>query len=292
MNDVDFGEPTECEYFFVGPMTWKVMQRNVWKDIAKWRTRRLNNYTKSQHHALTTTTSRKKKWDLLENLSKVCSHIALKCLYHAARNLFERFRVFLELISRFEFEFCRCENFFLKDSNFWCVHVNVPWLVCAQLAKICVRCIYIYVRDVGRGHAEHESASTCGANRVKLRCNACVQELDTSIRTQSSVHDRLDLFVGRDLTTSGEPVRLEDQAANLALYNAVSFASKHLFASCGCCAQASMDFICNISVAICTHSSMCSSLMTVKSSLSSRSVTIPLMQRRRIASLRVPCDLL
>ena len=29
-----------------------------------------------------------------------------------ARNQFERFRVFLELISRFEFEFCRCEIFF------------------------------------------------------------------------------------------------------------------------------------------------------------------------------------
>ena len=39
--------------------------------------------------------------------------------YHSARNLFERFRGFWELISRFEFEFCRCGNyFFLKDSNF------------------------------------------------------------------------------------------------------------------------------------------------------------------------------
>ena len=25
-----------------GPMTWKVMQRNAWKDIANWRTKRLN----------------------------------------------------------------------------------------------------------------------------------------------------------------------------------------------------------------------------------------------------------
>ena len=41
------------------------------------------------------------------------------------------FGVFLELISRFEFEFCRCV-IFLKDSNFWCVHVNVPWPVCAH----------------------------------------------------------------------------------------------------------------------------------------------------------------
>ena len=32
-------------------------------------------------------------------------------VYYAARNQFERFRGFLELISRFEFEFCRCENY-------------------------------------------------------------------------------------------------------------------------------------------------------------------------------------
>ena len=36
-----------------GPMTWKVMQRNAWKDIANWRTKQLNSYTM--------------KWDLLEN---------------------------------------------------------------------------------------------------------------------------------------------------------------------------------------------------------------------------------
>ena len=32
--------------------------------------------------------------------------------YYARRNKFERFRGFLELISRFEFEFCRRENYF------------------------------------------------------------------------------------------------------------------------------------------------------------------------------------
>ena len=32
--------------------------------------------------------------------------------YHSRRNKFERFRGFLELISRFEFEFCRRENYF------------------------------------------------------------------------------------------------------------------------------------------------------------------------------------
>ena len=36
----------------------------------------------------------------------------LDAQYHAARNQFERFRGFLELINRFEFEYCRRENFF------------------------------------------------------------------------------------------------------------------------------------------------------------------------------------
>ena len=53
-----------------GLITWKVMQRNAWKDIANWLTKQFNSYTKSQHHALTTTNSRKKKWDLLERSVK------------------------------------------------------------------------------------------------------------------------------------------------------------------------------------------------------------------------------
>ena len=53
-----------------GPMTWQVMQRNAWKDFANWHTKQLNSYTKSQPHALTTTNSRKKKWDLLDNCPK------------------------------------------------------------------------------------------------------------------------------------------------------------------------------------------------------------------------------
>ena len=34
-----------------GPMTWKVMPRNAWKDFANWRIKRRNNYTKSRRHA-------------------------------------------------------------------------------------------------------------------------------------------------------------------------------------------------------------------------------------------------
>ena len=66
-----------------GPVIWKVMQRNVWSDIANWRTKQLNSYTKSQLHALTTINSRKKNLDLLENCQNVCFQIVLKCLYLA-----------------------------------------------------------------------------------------------------------------------------------------------------------------------------------------------------------------
>ena len=55
--------------YLLGPVTWKVMQRNVWKDVANWHTKQLNNYTKLQLHAWMTINSRK-KWDLLENCQK------------------------------------------------------------------------------------------------------------------------------------------------------------------------------------------------------------------------------
>ena len=47
--------------------------KNVWSDVANWRTEQVNSYTKSQLHALTTI-SLKKKWDLLES----CQKYALK----------------------------------------------------------------------------------------------------------------------------------------------------------------------------------------------------------------------
>ena len=36
---------------FLGPWTWKVTQRNVWKDVVNLRIKRLNHHKKSQHHA-------------------------------------------------------------------------------------------------------------------------------------------------------------------------------------------------------------------------------------------------
>ena len=60
--------------FLQGLMTWLVMQRSVWNDIVSWRTRRLSNSTKYLLHASMTTTSKKKKQNLLEN----CQIHALK----------------------------------------------------------------------------------------------------------------------------------------------------------------------------------------------------------------------
>ena len=64
-------------------MTWLVMQRSVWNDIVSWQTRRPSNSTKYLLHASMTSTSKKKKESLLENLTNTCSQIVLKCLYLA-----------------------------------------------------------------------------------------------------------------------------------------------------------------------------------------------------------------
>ena len=67
-----------------GLMIWKVMRRNLWSDIVRWQTRRLNNSTKYLLHAsMTTTLKRKKELNSVEELSQVCSQIVLKCLYLA-----------------------------------------------------------------------------------------------------------------------------------------------------------------------------------------------------------------
>ena len=53
--------------YFHGPMTWKVMHRNAWTDIANLPIKRLNNYAKSRRHAWMTTNLKKKRLDQLEN---------------------------------------------------------------------------------------------------------------------------------------------------------------------------------------------------------------------------------
>ena len=69
--------------FLRGLMTWKVIPRNVWNDVVSWQTRRLNNSTTYQLHALMTIISKKKNLTSVGELSKVCFQMGLKCLYLA-----------------------------------------------------------------------------------------------------------------------------------------------------------------------------------------------------------------
>ena len=59
------------------------MQSSVWNDLVSWRTRRLSNSTKYLLHASMTTTSKKKKQNLLENCQIHALKHVLKCLYLA-----------------------------------------------------------------------------------------------------------------------------------------------------------------------------------------------------------------
>ena len=71
-------------------------------------------------------------------------------VYHSARNQFERFRGFLELIRRFEFEFCRPEIFFLTIRILVCPCECAVACLCPRnsISNVVVSlttCIYIYI---------------------------------------------------------------------------------------------------------------------------------------------------
>ena len=79
-------EKLPCSKIFAfdhGPMTWRVMSRNVWNDIVSWQIRRHNNSTKYLLHASMTISSKKKNWNPWVNCRKICSQIVLKWLYLA-----------------------------------------------------------------------------------------------------------------------------------------------------------------------------------------------------------------
>ena len=58
--------------------------------------------------------------------------------YHSRPNQFERFRGFLDLFSRFEFEFRRRENYiFLNDSNSWCVQSSITHTMWSYMCMCC-----------------------------------------------------------------------------------------------------------------------------------------------------------
>ena len=69
-------------------MTWRVMPTNVWNDIVSWQTRRLNDSTKYLLPASMTTTSKKKKQNLLENCHKYAPKLFWNvCIWHELDDL-------------------------------------------------------------------------------------------------------------------------------------------------------------------------------------------------------------
>ena len=70
---------------FRGPMTWKVLPRNVWNDIVSWQTKRLNNSTKYLLHALMTTFRRRRRrrrieicWRIVTCMLSNCSEMLIR----------------------------------------------------------------------------------------------------------------------------------------------------------------------------------------------------------------------
>ena len=64
--------------YLLGPMTWKVMQRNAWRDIANFRIKQLSNFTKSRRHAWMIINSKMKKMDQLESCPQFAHNVFWK----------------------------------------------------------------------------------------------------------------------------------------------------------------------------------------------------------------------
>ena len=78
----------DAKRYLHGPTTWKVMQRNAWKDIANLHIKRLNNYTKLQHHAWMTINLKKKTMSQLESYLRFAHKLLCNvCIWLVWRDL-------------------------------------------------------------------------------------------------------------------------------------------------------------------------------------------------------------
>ena len=59
------------------------MLENAWNGIANWQTKRRRNFFKVSHSCLDDHQIKKEELENKGELSEVCSHIVLKCLYLA-----------------------------------------------------------------------------------------------------------------------------------------------------------------------------------------------------------------
>ena len=63
-----------------GLMTWKVMQRNSWKNIANWRLKTTQQFFKVATPCIDDHQFKERENESVGELSTVCSQIVLKCL--------------------------------------------------------------------------------------------------------------------------------------------------------------------------------------------------------------------
>ena len=64
-----------------GPMTWRVMPRNVWNDIVSWRTKTTQQLYKVSTPCIDDHHFKEEEMGSVGELSIVCSQIVLKCLH-------------------------------------------------------------------------------------------------------------------------------------------------------------------------------------------------------------------
>ena len=78
-NYLDQGDLTQTSPH--GPVMWKVMQRNVWSDIASWQKKKTKQLCKVTKPCLDDHDFKEEESGSVGELSKVCSQIVFKCLY-------------------------------------------------------------------------------------------------------------------------------------------------------------------------------------------------------------------
>ena len=76
------------ERYLHGPVTWKVMQRNAWKDIANWRRKRRNKKHRVATPCMDDHYCREEEIGSVGELSTVCSQFVLKnCMFGSVNKL-------------------------------------------------------------------------------------------------------------------------------------------------------------------------------------------------------------
>ena len=146
-------------------MTWKVMQRNVLKDTANLHIKRLNCYTKSQHHAWMTTIFREKKnWVIREvySLPTICSEMSVFSSYwETPVNLLVRSQNGQNLVI----------NAWRVWSRTFIIHVNIGNIVIGEIHSVnadweCFKTLVLQEMLKTQNQNQEEFCAFCGSHSL------------------------------------------------------------------------------------------------------------------------------